>query len=282
MKKIAVTGASGFLGGHILNSLSNLPLTIVGLTRDKTKIKALKHNYIKWEEFDLSRKDQDLYARIGKPDVLIHLAWDNLPNYQSETHLDEIDSQFNFLKQMIDAGLKTIFVSGTCFEYGNKEGEMHEDLETEPSNPYALAKDTLRKKLFHLKQEKSFNLIWARLFYCYGEGQNENSIYSQFLRSIENDEDSFNMSPGLQLRDFLKIEDIASYAAKLAISEEDIGIINICSGEGRQVQEIVKSWKKEFNSNIFLNLGYYPYPEYEPFAFWGNNTKLQNFLDSSK
>ena len=99
---------------------------------------------------------------------------------------------------MIDQGLKQVLVTGTCFEYGMQNGCLTEEMPTLPANPYALAKDILRKSLQLLQQQSSFILQWARLFYMYGPGQNPNSLLAQLERAIDNGESVFNMSGGEQ------------------------------------------------------------------------------------
>ena len=53
------------------------------------------------------------------------------------------------------------------------------------------------------------------------------------------------------------------------------GIVNCCSGEGHTLQTIVIKYLKERNNIIKLNLGFYPYADYEPMVFWGDDTKLK-------
>jgi dTDP-6-deoxy-L-talose 4-dehydrogenase (NAD+) len=53
------------------------------------------------------------------------------------------------------------------------------------------------------------------------------------------------------------------------------GIINCCSGTPVSVKTFVENYLKEKNRSIKLNLGYYPYTDYEPMYFWGDNSKLK-------
>ena len=76
------------------------------------------------------------------------------------------------------------------------------------------------------------------------------------------------MSGGEQLRDYLPIEDIVEQLADLYESGR-CGTYNICSGKPISVRRLVEKRVKERGSNIKLNLGYYPYPDYEPMEFWG-------------
>ena len=66
----------------------------------------------------------------------------------------------------------------------------------------------------------------------------------------------------------------AEYLARLSCEPSDVGIVNVCSGSPRSMRGIVETWLAENNWRIDLNLGRYPYPDYEPFAFWGNAKKL--------
>jgi nucleoside-diphosphate-sugar epimerase len=227
---------------------------------------------------DIVDRTSGVFERLGRPDVLIHLAWNGLPNYGSLHHFEEeLPKQYNFLKVLIDEGLSSLFVAGTCFEYGMQVGSLREDLVTNPNNPYGYAKDALRKQLQYLKQAKSFNLTWARLFYMFGEGQSGMSLYRQLQGSVAQGHKTFNMSGGEQLRDYLAVEEVARRIVIFALSGLDNGVVNVCSGQPVSVKNLVRGWVDENHWNIALNLGFYDYPDYEPMEFWGDPT-LQNLL----
>ena len=276
--KVAITGASGFVGRHVLAALMQNDNEIVAITRDATKLNNL-NKPVRVLELDIY-SDSDCYKAMGSPDVLIHLAWDGLPNYKSLFHFEtELPKQYNFIKHMVESGLKSLFVSGTCFEYGMQSGALSANTKTEPTNPYGYAKDALRKQLEFLKQIKSFNLIWGHLFYMYGEGQASGSLYSQLKHAVLRGDKVFNMSGGEQLRDYLPVEAVANLIVKLALSQQDAGCVNICSGKPISVRNIVNQWMLENNWKIELNLGHYPYPDYEPMEFWGNRSYLDKVLE---
>tara|TARA_B100000787_G_scaffold140544_1_gene109549 strand:+ start:58 stop:915 length:858 start_codon:yes stop_codon:yes gene_type:complete len=281
MIKVAVTGASGFIGQHVLNYLNNLSVDVVAITR-------LKHANLPklvnglWVEFDLQNPPENMFSLMGNPDVLIHLAWQGLPNYKSLHHFEtELPVQYDFLSTLIKEGLQSIVVVGTCFEYGMQSNSLSEKLNTNPSNPYGFAKDCLRKQLEFLKTQYNFKLTWARLFYLYGDGQSDSSIYPQLKRAIQNSELKFDMSEGKQLRDYLPVEKVAKYLIDLALLKKDIGVVNVCSGVPISVRDLVENWLDENNWGIELNLGFYPYPNYEPMNFWGDNTYLNKLINST-
>jgi nucleoside-diphosphate-sugar epimerase len=86
------------------------------------------------------------------------------------------------------------------------------------------------------------------------------------------------MSGGEQLRDFLPVARVAEVIVALAIEAHGSGAVNVCSGRPISVRSLVETWLVEREWNMQLELGYYPYPDYEPMAFWGSNSLLKKLL----
>jgi len=278
--KVLVTGATGFIGNYVVKELLKRRQHVIATSRNLDKAHSYEwFSQVEYIPCDLNVMQENFFQFFQKPDLLIHLAWEGLPNYKDLFHLEEnLFSNYRFLKNMIEHGLKSLAVTGTCFEYGMQSGTLSEDMESKPDNPYGLAKDTLRKFLEQLQKKINFEFKWVRLFYMYGKGQSSNSILSQLDRALEKGEADFNMSGGEQLRDYLPVEKVAEYIVKIATQNKVIGIINCCSGNPISIRKLVEKYLKEKQKNIHLNLGYYPYPDYEPMAFWGDGDKLNEVL----
>ena len=280
--KVVVTGATGFIGRHVVGSLNRRGiepfLVIQPDTRTSERLK--RGGAI---ELDLREEsDGTIFTRLGEPDLLIHLAWGGLPNYRSRHHLEEeLPAHDRFLSELIHSGLQSLAVAGTCFEYGMQTGALSETMETKPDNPYGQAKDALRKRLEKMQAEYYFALTWGRFFYLYGEGQSSNSLLPQLERAVKQGDTVFDMSGGEQLRDYLPVEKAADWLVELGVSQKNNGVVNICSGEPISVARLTESWIKTNQWNISLNLGAYPYPDYEPMEFWGDREKLARCLDET-
>ena len=278
--KIAISGATGFIGRHVVAELERQSLSPVLICRPSAKIpfSLSRHTII---PIDLTSNPSGAFDLLGRPDALIHLAWGGLPHYKSPHHLEvELPMHIRFLKDLIESGLKHLTVAGTCLEYGMQSGPLNEDAPTRPSNPYALAKNELRGQLQSLKAYQPFNLVWARLFYMYGEGQSESSLRPQLQKAVARGLPTFDMSGGEQLRDYLPVSEVATQLVSLTRKGVDTGAINVCSGVPISVRRLVEGWISDNNWKIKLNLGHYPYPEYEPMAFWGENRKFTDLIKS--
>ena len=285
--KILVTGATGFIGNYLINELlRNENHEIIATSRDAEK--ASKSDWfpkVKYISYDLYNTEElNLFEYFNRPDKVIHLAWNGLPDYNNLIHIEKnLFSNYKFIKNLIVNGLKDISVTGTCFEYGMVNGCLSEDLQANPSNSYAIAKDTLRKFIIELNKEFNFTYKWIRLFYMYGKGQSEKSLISLLGKAIENADEEFNMSGGEQLRDYLHIKDVVTNIILISFQNTHINdVVNCCSGKPISIRKFVENYLLEQNYKMKLNLGYYSYPDYEPLAFWGDTTKLENIKDNKK
>jgi dTDP-6-deoxy-L-talose 4-dehydrogenase (NAD+) len=286
MDKILVTGATGFIGHYVVTELLQKGYEVIASSANREKAeKAPWYKQVRYVPFDLEKFDPatDYYQFFGQPHRLLHLAWEGLPQYKADFHLEiNYPRHAALLANLVSHGLKDMTVTGTCFEYGMQEGCLREDMPALPANPYAIAKNKLRLQLEDLQKKTPFLLRWPRLFYMYGKGQSPNSLLSQLDRALAAGEKVFNMSGGQQVRDYLPVEKVAEYLADIATQQHVGGIINCCSGDPVTVKELVERHLRNRHATITLNLGFYPYPDYEPMRFWGDNTKLKTIFENAK
>ncbi len=282
--KILVTGATGFIGNHVIQTLLRLNHDIIATSRNVDKARQFSwFDKVTYIPADLNENRENYFHFFKEPEIAIHLTWEGLPNYKDLFHFEKnLKVQYDFLNNLIVHGLKKLCVIGTCFEYGMQNGCLSEELNTNPVTPYGLAKDCLRKFLEILNQKYNYILTWIRLFYMYGDGQSEKSLLSQLEAAIQRGDKRFNMSGGEQLRDYLPIKKVAEYIVRVALQDKIQGIINCCSGKPISIRKFVENFLIEKQADIQLNLGYYPYPDYEPMAFWGNSDRLNEILRKLK
>jgi len=273
--RVCVTGATGFVGRHVLAELARRGIDTVACRRAGSPAPAPVAAGRRWIDLDMDASMGGVHERMLRPDVLLHLAWGGLPNYRSLHHFEtELPRQYDFLSSAVRGGLGHLVVAGTCFEYGMQSGPLAAEAPTKPNNAYGFAKDALRKQLLFLQREQAFALSWCRLFYVYGEGQAPTSLYASLRRTAEAGEGTFAMSGGEQLRDYLPIEIVARRLVDQALAPEGAGTVNLCSGVPRSVRALAEHWIAENGWTISLDLGRYPYHDHEPFAFWGEPAEI--------
>lgn len=278
--KVLVTGATGFVGRHLVAALLARGCQVRAVARREEPARELPwFDQVEFVAADVHAEELDVAALVESVDALAHLAWPGLPNYQALFHFEHnLMKDYQFIKRAVQAGIGQVLVTGTCFEYGMQSGPLREQAAPQPSNPYGLAKNTLRLFLESFQHEHPFSLQWARLFYLYGAGQNPNSLLAALDRAIDSGNSHFKMSGGEQLRDYLPIETAAHYLATVLDHHTFSGVVNCCSGQPVSVRALVEKRLRERGSSIELDLGHYPYAQHEPMAFWGNDDLLQRIL----
>ncbi|MCP4292702.1 MAG: NAD-dependent epimerase/dehydratase family protein [bacterium] len=282
---ILLTGATGFVGRHLLPMLLGRGHQVTAIVRDEAKARNLPlAAAVNWIQGDLHQDIPNLVQKIPSVDLTIHLAWPGLPNFQANYHLDEtLPAEIDFLTQLLGSGMNRLLVTGTCFEYGLAEGSQEETSGVNPVTKYAKAKNKLRLALEKSAAQYNANLQWARLFYMFGPGQHSGSLFSLLDQAIANGDADFKMSPGDQIRDFQPVFKTVVNLCTIAESPGFSGIVNICSGQPVSILSLVENHLEKRSSEMKLLTGHYPCPEYEPKAFWGNRevlTQLENALDN--
>lgn len=288
--RLFITGASGFIGGHAVEAARAAGLDVVATGRSAERLETRG-----WPG-SVRRVAADLHADPGAAvtalapqgfapgDALLHLAWPGLPNYRDPDHVAvHLSADARFLKAAAEAGLRRLVVTGTCLEYGLQEGRLSETAPTAPTLPYPIAKDALRRWLDTagpaLGPDDGLSTAWARLFYMYGPGQNPRSLLAQLDAAIDAGQATFPMSGGEQLRDYLPVEKVAGRLVDLAIRKNAVGAFNVASGAPVSVRRLVEQRIAERAASIIPDRGVYPYPDYEPMAFWADVSRLTEALE---
>lgn len=231
--KILVTGHTGFIGSELIEQLIDDTVILYD------------------ERFEPT--NENLFEKYGRPDCLIHLAWSGLPNYKSIDHFNNVIPQFEFIENLINNGLKSVTVTGTCLE--GIENQVN----------YALAKTSLRQRIEKLK---GINLKWLRLFTVYG-GSRKNGL----VNSLFNTSDQFDVVDAK--RDFISVQKTAKHIIACAKQKETTGIIDVGSGEAVSVVDFCKQFRKHLQYNIITNQN-----DYEPYSFHADLTKLNKVYEN--
>lgn len=262
--KVLVTGATGFIGRAIVKELLYRGHNVVASARNETDMEGCE--FIPYE-INGNIETENLFEYFGKPDLLIHCAWDGLPNYESRIHIDQVGQHFYFIENLVYHGLKDYAVIGTCLEYGKRNGMCREDFPTNPTTAYGLAKKELYSELSKL----DCLFKWFRLFYVYGDGQRGDTLLEQIKKCNAQGQERFKVSE--VTRDFIEINEAVKLICDCAIQKQTYGIINISSGNPQKISDFAMKFILDNNLSIRLTHGY-PKKIYEPDFFYGDTHKL--------
>jgi dTDP-6-deoxy-L-talose 4-dehydrogenase (NAD+) len=280
--KIIVTGATGFIGNHVIRYLLGQKVNLYVTSTNSEKARQQDwFSKVKYLAFSIGDElDETASLFFQDADIVIHLAWSGLPDFKSEKHIQfYLAQQLKFISQLMHLNIRRLVNIGTCLEYGLQEGELHEEMPVSPIVNYAIAKNELR--LFTEQNSTYFNegTCWIRLFYVFGEGQSKKSLIPQLHQAISEQKPSFDMSDGEQERDYLPVGKVAEYIVRIAFEKSAQGIFNCSSGKPIKIRTFAEDFIQKMEANIKLNFGVYPYPDYEPVQFWGRNVKLRTVLN---
>lgn len=273
--KIAVTGANGYIGRHVVKELLEKGHEVVAcdIRLDETT----DHRAIK-QEMNLFANTEGSFEKLGSPDVLIHMAWRDGFVHNSPNHMGDLSGHFKFLTSMIDGGLKQLTVMGTMHEVGYHEGAIDENTPCNPLSQYGIAKDALRRSMLQYCEGKC-NLQWTRAYYILGDDARNHSIFTKILEAAKAGKATFPFTTGKTKYDFITVDELAAQIAAVATQSDVNGIINVCTGEPMTLAEKVESYIKEHGLDIKLEYGAYPDRAYDSPIVYGDATKINKILN---
>lgn len=274
-RTILVTGANGYIGRHVVNRLLLDPQwQVLAADVANTGIDP-RATYI---QEDIFCGADDLYARLGSPDVCIHLAWRDGFNHKSEYHIQSIPLHFQFIKSLVEGGLQHLAVMGSMHEVGYHEGAIAETTPCNPSSYYGIAKNTLRQISAIYAAEKKITWQWLRGYYIYGDDLKNHSVFTKLSEAAARGDKKFPFTSGKNQYDFQSIESLAAQIAAAVSQTEVTGVIECCSGVGVALKDKVEEYIAANGFAIALKYGAFPDRPYDSPGVWGDATKIRKIM----
>jgi GDP-4-dehydro-6-deoxy-D-mannose reductase len=226
--RILLTGATGFVGGHVARQARPQGLTVVPLEGDLRDPETARNA-----------------VEAAAPDAVVHLA-SRKPSASSDSWAllaDEVAMAGNLFRALHDAvPAAALLIAGSAAQYGaGSPAPLSETVPLRPVSAYGAVKTVLEGAFTAEKLRGGTRVIWARSFNCLGPGQQPNTPAADWARQVASAEAAGGgvvRTGHLDVvRDFLDVRDVAD--AYLALIASDFaGVVNVGSGRATRLEEL--------------------------------------------
>lgn len=265
MKRVLVTGATGFVGRHSLSSLSARGYEVHGLSSRVNPRVPNEDDGVFWHTLDLLNLPEIGHLiETVRPTHLLHLAWNTKPGiyWTAPDNLNWVQASIEIVKAFAGSGGRRAVMAGTCAEYDWRYGFcVEKQTPLLPATLYGTSKHALQILAQSYAGQTDLSLAWGRIFFVYGPHEHPGRLVSSLINGMLQQRPS-PCSHGGQIRDFLHVQDVADALVAL-LDSAVVGPVNIASGIPVSVREIAYKISGYFQADHLLQIGAIPTPENE-------------------
>jgi nucleoside-diphosphate-sugar epimerase len=264
-KRILVTGATGFIGRHVIPLLIEKDFEVHGVyfgDSSPSPVPGCKFHKVNI----LDSESSGTFLSDLRPDYLLHLAWEARPGiyWTSSTNLDWAQASAILFRQFFLKGGRRGVSAGTCAEYrwGGRRLYSERTTALKPATLYGACKLGFAQMIDAYARQEGYSFAWGRVFFTFGPGEYPQRLVPSVIRSLLRNETA-RTTNGLHIRDFMYVDDVAR--AFVALLEADCrGPVNIASGTGIRIADIVIRLGQLLGRSHLVHLGALPSPKNEP------------------
>jgi nucleoside-diphosphate-sugar epimerase len=243
--KIFVSGASGFLGKHLVDKLlqeSEHEITCL------SRVEMPHNGKIKWIRGDLNNTEFLDSLKLSEFEKVFHLAWEGLPDRSEAISRKNFNLSTSFIKRFAKHDKLEVNIIGSCLEYGELTGVVKDTDHPNGKNEFALAKINLHEFVKSL----GIQYRWFRPFYIYGRGQSVNSLIPTLISSLKSNLPTQIKSMN-NSHDFIAVEDVVNAIVMTSETKNTFGAFNIGTGVVTPVGAIVDLFHKIFKVDSHIH-----------------------------
>jgi dTDP-6-deoxy-L-talose 4-dehydrogenase (NAD+) len=233
LKKVLITGGTGFVGQQIVKALLHRKIEITLVVR-KGKEKDAKElcstaNVISSDNI-FSENEQWWASACASIDTVVHSAWHVEPGkyLESKKNLECLVGSLALVGGAGVAKVKRFIGIGTCFEYKMSNSRITVEAPLRPLSTYAASKVALYTFCSEFLPKQKIEFAWCRLFYLYGEGEKPGRLGS-YIRDQLTENKKAQIKGASLVRDFMDVKDAGKAIVRIALGRSS-GQFNICSG----------------------------------------------------
>lgn len=251
IKKILVTGAAGYMGGHFIRAAkaffpcADITASDIRKPQDTGKIR-----FIECDSAD-AVSAAALVGRV-RPDIIVNLAgtgsatilpWDILVKANLMTAVSVMEAASSMKGKS-----PSVILMGSAAEYGallESQLPAKESLPLEPVSPYGIVKSWQSAAANYYRSARGLDVIVVRMFNVLGPGMSEHLSVGSFAAQVSRIEsgkcgNALRVGDISAKRDFVDVRDVADALCRIALKGKSGGIYNVASGKSVSLERIIK------------------------------------------
>ena len=268
IEKVLVTGATGFVGSHMIDYLlDELSIEAHGTIRPRSRSEFIRKEATYHEADILDARSMTKLITTLKPQAIVHLAAQSFvplswiaPEVTFQTN---VIGTLNILNAVSASGMDTIVhVAGSSEEYGLVSQEnlpINEHCPLRPQSPYGVSKVAADLLAQQYHRSYGMNVVISRAFNHTGPGRGQSFVESKIahhfaLEKLGRDPGPLRLGNVSAVRDYTNVLDMVM-AYWLLINSGYIGVpLNIGTGTGFPISAIVRFFTHDLPETQCLNV----------------------------
>lgn len=249
--RVLVTGATGFLGAHVVRSFLERGWAVAAARRaasDPWRLARLVDAHANLFDAVLDLLEPHSIADAlnqSRPQVIVHCAAYGVDHRQQDAMLaiaSNVTGSVKLVEAAVEAGVSRLIHIGSCYEYGDHPHPVGEEAALRPQSTYGASKAAATLMTLARANLLELPLVVLRPFGIYGPLEGGHKFVPMVMRACLRNE-ALALTPGEQVRDYVYVGDVASCCADLA--HGDIfpagEVFNLGSGQGMTLRAFGES-----------------------------------------
>ncbi len=289
--KALITGAAGFVGGHLARHLIDQDYSVAGVVLPQEARKAVETLPSEVSIIEADILDDELLNRAfadWEPGVVFHLAAFSNPESSwaraRQTLEINILGSHNVLQAAVEVGVETrVLLVGSSQQYGHvaeTDQPMREELPQRPLTPYAVSKASQELLGLRFFLSEQLPVLLVRSFNHTGPGQSASYVCSNFARQVAEIESGLR-EPKIEVgnlsarRDFTDVRDVVRAYVRIAEAGNPGEPYNVCRGEAFSVQHILDALLELTDADVTVRVDMTRYHVLDAPLIVGDNSRLR-------
>lgn len=273
-KRVLVTGATGFLGRHLLPQMSSNAVELWTSASGRTPPPSPVGRFV---PADLTRPGETRRVLLeARPQIVFHLVGSlgRGPGGASEALRLNVSPTVELLEAAAEIDVERLVLVGSAEEYGAVPGQLSEDLPARPLSPYGASKAAATAFALAFAASQKSPVVVLRPFTVFGPGQPPGMFVGEAVTCAVAGE-PFRMTAGTQKRDFVFVEDVAAaLLAAASVPGIEGSVFNVGSGQAHALRDVAARIWEISSSQAPLLVGSRPAPAHELVDTWADVSRV--------